>query len=354
MTGAAADVGLTACGVVSPFGVGTDAFAAGLRTGRSALRDVPALASSRPVGAVADFAAGALLPGSRGLREFDRTSLLLAGATALALDDAALAVSGRDDVGLAVGSTFGTISSIMQFDLEALRDGPTYVRPLAFPNTVLNAPAGRVAGLFGIRGVSATLSTGEASALDALAYAVLFLRAGRAACFLAGSSFGLSASLAEAFPAVLGEGAATFLVEPLAAARARGTRPRARVAGLAGTFLPKRGDGVALATAALAEVLAEARSAPADVDLVVAGGRGPAHAPALEDEVLARVFEGTRAAVRSLTPSIGDCLDASAGLGTAAALAAIADGAQRVLVSAFSRSGHCAFLVLDADAGRGS
>jgi 3-oxoacyl-[acyl-carrier-protein] synthase II len=344
------DVVITAQGIVSAWGTGVEAFAAGLRSGRCALRVISGLpTSARLAGTVPDFEAASMVPPSRRLREFDRTSLLLAGATALALESGSLCVSGRDDVGLVVGSTFGTISSIMHFDLEALREGPMYVSPLAFPNTVLNAPAGRVAGLFDIRGVSATLSTGETSGIDALAYATDWLRAGRAVCVLGGSGFGLSPSLADAFPAVLGEGAAIFVLESFGAARARDARPRARVGGLGTAFLPRSRDGAELATAALSEALAAAGALAGEVDVVIAGGRGPAHAPGLEAEVLERVFGGARPPVRSLTAYVGDCLDASSGLAIAAALAAIEEGARRALVSSLSRAGLAAFLVLEAD-----
>lgn len=347
MTATGGGVALTARGIVSPWGTGTAAFRDGLAARRPAVAPLGGLdAGGQRAAVVPDFDAAAVLPRSRGLREFDRTALLLAGATALALHDAAGAVAGEEEVGIVVGSTYGTISSIIHFDMDAISEGPTYVSPLAFPNTVLNAPAGRVAALFGMRGVNATLSTGETSGLDALVYAAEWLAAGRAPCLLAGSGFGVSPSLAEPFPDVLGEGAAVFLLEPAARAAGRGAAPYARVAGFATTFVPRGSDGASLATAAATAALADAGVAAAELGLVVAGGRSPAAHPGLEDVVLGRLLEDASCPVWSLVPALGDCLDASGAFGVAAALEALAGGAATVLVCAFSRAGNAAFVVL--------
>ena len=186
-------IGITACGVLSPWGAGLEPFAGGLADRTPTIRglqDPGGVGGQR--GGIVTTDPATLLPRTRGLREFDRTSLLLAAATALALGDAGEAVHRHDDVGLAVGTTFGTIGCIINFDTVALADGPLYTSPLAFPNTVLNAPAGRIASLFGVRGVNATISTGETSGLDALIYGTEWLAAGRAACLLVGSAFGLT------------------------------------------------------------------------------------------------------------------------------------------------------------------
>jgi 3-oxoacyl-[acyl-carrier-protein] synthase II len=278
------------------------------------------------------------------LREFDRTSVLLAGASALALTDAGEGLRDRDDVGVVIGSTFGTISSIMHFDLDALREGPLYASPLAFPNTVLNAPAGRIAALFGFRGVNATISTGETSGVDAVIYATEWLRAGRASALLAGSAFGLSPSLARVFPTELGEGAAVFVLEPATSA----DRAYARVAGFGTAFLPRGRAAASLAAGALAEAIAQARVTPATIDAVVAGGHDPDHHPGLETEVLHAAFGGAPPSLRDFRDCIGDSLDASSGFAIAAALVALERGARSVLVAAFSRSGQSAFLVLTA------
>ncbi len=343
------EVSISGRGVLSPWGTGTALFADGLSAGTPALGSLPGPECAvGPCGAVTDFDPSIVLPKSRGLREFDRTSLLLAGATALALEDGGVVLDGRDDVGAVVGSTFGTISSIMRFDLEALREGPLYASPLAFPNTVLNAPTGRIAALFGFRGVNATISTGETSGLDALVYGTEWLRARRAPCLVAGSAFGLSSALVRAFPDVLGEGAAVFLLERADAARERAAHEYARVAGFGTAFLPRGLAAAPLAVGAIHEALASASMTPASIDAVVAGGRDPEGRPGLEEEALRTALDGASPPICTFRQWIGDTLDASSGLEIAAALCALERGARSVLVSAFSRSGQSSFVVLTA------
>jgi 3-oxoacyl-[acyl-carrier-protein] synthase II len=341
-------VSITGLGVISPWGIGTSEFASGLTERRSMLatgRPAPRGSEpSVPAAEVRDFEPANLLPKMKGLREFDRTSLLLAGAAALALgDDLSFCVG--DDTGLAVGSTFGTISSIEEFDVQALVESPLYVSPTAFPNTVLNAPAGRVARLFGLRGVNATISTGETSGLDSLIYATEWLQAGRARGLLVGGAFGLSPMLRETFTQPLGEGAAAFVMR---SDLGSGGRAYATVAGFETAFLAAPLDPLPLATGAIERCLASARICPADVDLLICCGRSPRGWPDLEREALERAFNGSPPAVWSFADLIGDCLDASSAFQVTAALLAIERGAGAVLVSALSRSGNSSFVALAA------
>src|SRR5207245_10097832 len=65
-------------------------------------------------------------------------------------------------------------------------DGPNYVNPMEFPNTVINSPAGQAAIKHKLRGVNSTISAGLVSGLYAIHYASEFLRFGRATALLAG------------------------------------------------------------------------------------------------------------------------------------------------------------------------
>src|SRR5262249_37375702 len=166
-------------------------------------------------------------------------------------------------------STFGSIGSIVAFDTEALREGPSCVNPMEFPNTVLNAPASRVSILLGVTGPNATISTGEASALHAVGYAADLLRLRRAEGMTAGGAFGLGEDVYRGFAGtgalsgsrgeqeicapfdrrrngvVLGEGSCLLFLEPLARARARGARIYGEITGYANGFRPRGADPVA-------------------------------------------------------------------------------------------------------------
>ena len=226
---------VTGMGVLSTTGIGARAAFEGLLAGRACVG-----------GEIANLDPAVFL-GNRGLRHFDRTALLLASAARLALDDSGLASGGYapEDMGVVVGSTHGSLQAIAEFDQESVRNGPGAVNPQDFANTVINAPAGRVSMLFGPTGLSSTIATGTASALDALSYGLRILRRKRALALLCGAALGYSPEIAAGYgrarrlvsPAVgcvpfgadrqgpsLSEGAAVFVLEREDGASARGAR----------------------------------------------------------------------------------------------------------------------------------
>ncbi len=340
MPGGDAGVVLTGCGLLSPWGIGVTPFREGLGAQRLALQP---LADGGACARVDDDLLAGLLGSIRGLREFDRTAQLLAGAALEALRREECD-GWADGAGIVVGSTYGSISSIASFDTDALTEGPAYVRPLAFPNTVLNAPAGRVGKLLGIKGVNATLSTGETSGLDAVIYGAEWIGRGRCARMLAGCGFGLSEMLRGALPTELGEGAGMFQLER---ADVAGERGMARLSGFASAFLAARYDAVDLAAEAIGAALRAAGCGSDDIDVIISSERHPQHRKHVEAEALERVF-AARATVHSTRHLLGDCLDASGAFQIAAALHFIAHGTPRVLISGFARSGQSSFLVLEA------
>jgi 3-oxoacyl-[acyl-carrier-protein] synthase II len=345
---------VTGVGVLSALGAGREALWRSLAVGASGLRPISLFAArtggSRLAGEIAEFSPAPFI-GAKGIRHFDRSALLLACAAKLALDDAGLSSGGgaSPGIGLAVGSTYGSIGSIAAFDTEALREGPAYVNPMEFPNTVLNAPASRVSILLGLTGPNTTISTGETSGLDALGYATDFLRLGRAEAMLAGSVFGLGEDVHLGFArtgalsgsrggdelcapfdrrrngVVLGEGGCLLVLEPLARARARGARVYGEVTGYGNGFRPRGADpvvrGARVIRAALGSLL------PRDVSCVFGGANSTVAGDRLEAQTLCAAFggEATCPPVSAIKSMCGECLDASGALQAAAALLALAE-----------------------------
>jgi 3-oxoacyl-[acyl-carrier-protein] synthase II len=404
---------VTGVGVVSALGAGREAFWRGLAAGASGLRPL-SLFTATPgasglAGEIAEFSPAPFI-GTKGIRHFDRTALLLASAAKLALEDAgvrsAAANPARDDrIGIVVGSTYGSIGSIAAFDTDALREGPSYVNPMEFPNTVLNAPASRVSILLGVTGPNATISTGEASALDALGYATDFLRLGRAGAMLAGGVFGLGEDVYRGFAGtralsgsnggdevcapfdrrrngiVLGEGSCLLFLEPLAAARARGARIYGEITGYGNGFRPRDADPVACGRRVVRAAIGRARPLRADGWCVFGGASSSVVGDRLEAQTLRAAFDGDVACppVSAIKSMCGECLDASGALQAAAALLALTErvvpptinhrvadeecdvdcvpNAARhmevtdALVTAFSCAGQCSALVLSACSG---
>src|SRR5262245_39961440 len=165
---------ITGVGALSALGIGATSIFENMLQGRtSADTTIP------------DFDATAFL-GDKGLRHFDRTALVLASAARLASRQSHLDTAGyaSDEIGVRVGSTHGSIQAITEFDQEAVREGPNYVNPQDFANTVISQPASRVSMIFNATGLNTTIATGGASALDALAYGLTMIRLGRVSTLL--------------------------------------------------------------------------------------------------------------------------------------------------------------------------
>jgi len=178
---------VTAAGVISPIGAGVEKFGCALYSGRSAVGP-SARFPGHTTAEIADFQPQEWL--GKGIRVMDRSARLLAVAAHMALTGAELSREGREiadpELGLVCGTVFGSVHSITSFDWSGLEEGPAYVSPMEFPNTVINAPAGQSAIKHRLRGVNSTVCAGLASGLHAIAYAADFLRFGRARALLAG------------------------------------------------------------------------------------------------------------------------------------------------------------------------
>jgi 3-oxoacyl-[acyl-carrier-protein] synthase II len=193
---------VTGVGVVSPLGESLADLHAALcgggtpvAEGEGVVRD--GLPSRR--GAAGGGVAAARPGGGRHVRPLDRTGRLAAAAAGLALADAGWPATDRDavfagggrtgvEIGLVLGTTFGSVHTISEFDRRALTAGPNYVKPLDFANSVINAAAGQTAIWHDLQGVNSTLSGGPTVGLTALAYAADLVASGRADVLLAGGA----------------------------------------------------------------------------------------------------------------------------------------------------------------------
>lgn len=293
-------------------------------------------------GAIDGFDATVFL-GKKGLRHFDRTALLLASATRLALDQSQWGTAGYapEEFGIVVGSTHGSIQAICEFDQEAVREGPDYVNPQDFANTVINAPASRVAMLFQATGLNTTISTGTASSLDALGYGISMMRLGRVKAMVCGAALGYSPEIAKGYGAAgrlvgsdipcvpfaldrqgstLGEAGAVLVLEDEECARSRGAVPLAEVRSVGTAF--ETGAGGPLR--AMEEALAGAHIDPSDVSCVFSSASGSPGGDREEGEAIGRMLGHLPVtASRSRT---GDCLEASGALDVAVAVLALEAG----------------------------
>ncbi len=355
---------ITGIGILASNGIGKEAFWSALREGRSGIKQVTlfdtSMARAKTAGEITQFRAEDFL-GEKGLRTFDRSTKLVLSASKLALDDAGLKYPLTDDVsvrtGVSLGSTLGSVWSISEFDKEGLREGPRSVNPALFPNTVINAPASQISIRYNIKGFNTTISTGFASSLDAMDYAVNFIRLYDYDIVLSGGVEELCIQTFLGFHKighlagsregkdeincpfdkrrngiVLGEGACIFALEEIEHARARGANILAEILGYGTSFDPKsrniyspKAEGAAKA---IKYALDDAGVGPSDIDYVAATANSTLDCDVMETRAIERVF-GVRAKevpVSAIKSMIGDTFSAAGAMGVAAAVGAMQGG----------------------------
>ncbi len=354
------DIVITGIGVISPIGEGREAFWQALRNGDVGFRKISLFDTSafkvHIAGEITGFDPLAYI-GKKDLRVLDRSTRLLLSASCLAIDDASLEITDENTfrIGVSVGATFGSLHSIAQFDIEGLREGPRYVNPSFFPNTVINSPASQVSIRFKIKGFNSTISTGFCASMDALVYAADFIRLGRADVVLVGGveelceetfmgfhNLGLLSGLDGREPlscpfdrrrngVILSEGAAVIVIETEEHALDRGAPILARIRSYSSAFTPdgdyKFRSGKGLKTA-IENALSEASLAPEDIDYISCCANSTRELDRMESAVIREVFgEAVNHVYASSVKSmIGETYSASGALALAASVGAINKG----------------------------
>jgi 3-oxoacyl-[acyl-carrier-protein] synthase II len=331
---------------VSPFGLASADFAAGVR------RTPPAGARARPV---PGFEAREVL-GRKGTRSMDRlTALAVAAAGQLVTDEDGQRRAGIGPASAVVlGTGTASAQSMTDFARDTLTQAKPYdVDPARFPNTVLNCAAAQSAIWHQLRGPNTTVSAGRASGLVALNYARRLHGSGRADVVLCGAVEELSPTREwlESGAGALGEGCAMVLVEPAGRPVERGRTELAEVLALEfGLYHEPAQIGPALAGCAR-RAFAAAGESPDGVWAVATSG-GPDPVGAGEASALAELF-GDRQPVRlRSTELVGDTNAASSAFALVAIVAMAAGTAQAyrrtALVTAADADGvvGCALLRL--------
>ncbi len=355
-------VAVTGIGVVSPLGCGREAFGRALFAGESGIAPLGAFSPEalpcRLAAEIRDFRPKDFVS-IKNLRRMDRLSAVATAAARMALDDAGLCVTpaNRDRLGMILGTAWGGTDVTVSFARVLVTEGPGAANPILVPNVVMNAPAGHASIELGFRGINTTVNHYGISAESALAFGAQEVRRGAAEAILAGGADVLAPFYFESlvrFRAlsplqgggpegarpfdllrngpVAGEGCGILCLEPLEAARERGTTIYAEIAGegLASSPAPMTGwpgdpRGFVLA---VRRALRSAGSAPEDVDVVFAAANGGIQPDLLEAEGLEMVFglSAERPLVSALKGALGESFT-SGGLRAAALALALRDGA---------------------------
>jgi 3-oxoacyl-[acyl-carrier-protein] synthase II len=346
---------ITGIGVLSPIATGKDAYWEALAAGKTGFRPITLFDTTpfrvKIAGEIADFDPLALL-GKKGLRDLDRSTRLICSAAKLAIDDSKLIIddNNTDSLGVSIGTTFGSLHSISQFDRTGIVEGPRAVNPSHFPNTVINSPASQVSIKFKVKGFNTTVSTGFCASLDAFSYAADFIKLGRVEAVLAGGveelceetflgfhNLGFLSGLDGSAPCccpfdarrngpILSEGAAVLLLENEEHAIARNAAFLARVKGYASAFDPEADGSFHHAGAGLKSAitlaLKDAALAPVDIDCVCVCANSSKKLDRMETSVIKDVFgkHAQTMSVSSIKSMVGETFSASGALSLAAAV----------------------------------
>jgi 3-oxoacyl-[acyl-carrier-protein] synthase II len=342
---------ITGLGVLSPVGIGKEAYWKALLRGQSGIdrltRFDSSLYDSKIAGEVKDFVPEQFLD-RKEIRRTDRFAQFGVAAAKLAVGDAALELGEEDpeNIGVVIGSGIGGIETLCEQHSVLLSKGPNRISPFFIPMIISNMAAGQIAICLGPKGPNFTVVTACASGANAIGEAYLMLRRGAAEVILAGgtetpivpvamagfcSMKAMSTSNDEPQRAsrpfdknrdgfVISEGAGVLVLETLGHASARGARVYGEVAGYGCTA-----DGYHIsapepegteAARAIRIALEDAGISPDRVDYINAHGTSTELNDKIETLAIKKVFgdHAYKVPVSSIKSMIGHSLGAAGAL----------------------------------------
>ncbi|MGW4233204.1 ketosynthase chain-length factor [Streptomyces sp. NPDC004980] len=352
---------ITGIGVVAPNGTGAGAFWKQTQEGVSVLdlvsREGCENLPLRVAGEVRDFDPVEFVE-ERYLVQTDRFTHYAMAAADLALDDARLGHADYEDAPFSVGVVTAAGSGGGEFGQRELQrlwgQGSRYVGPYQSIAWFYAASTGQISIRGGFKGPCAVVASDEAGGLDALMHAARSIRRGTDAVVVGAAEAplapysvvcqlgyeGLSVCdeptrayrpfTSDACGFVPAEGGAMLVVEEETAARGRGARVRAELAGHCATFTgasrwEQSREGLAHA---IEGALAEAGCAPEEIDVVFADALGVPAADRAEALAIADALgaHGRRVPVTAPKTGIGRAYCGAPVLDTSAAVLAMEHG----------------------------
>ena len=348
---------ITGLGIISPIGIGKEAFWDALQAGLDAIKPVTLVDTTffktKMAGECSDFNAEQFLSGIKGLRNLDRSARLLCSAVKCALEDGTFLVTDEnaEDVGIVTATTVSITADLAKFTKEVVDEGAQLVNPALFPPTTMNFPSSQVSIFFKIKGFNTTISTGFTAGLDALKYGMEQIRCARAkAVVVAGVESIAFANFSGFYKVgfmagirgetvccpfdkrrngiILGEGASALLIEDEESARARGAHVYAELLSVQSSFDAYRAakyDPKARGLKLSMRSALDKVSIPAsDIDYISASANSVVQQDKLETDAIKDVFgiyaERTPvSAIKSMigeSVSAGGCIQATAAVGS--------------------------------------
>jgi 3-oxoacyl-[acyl-carrier-protein] synthase II len=252
---------ITGLGPITAIGVGKKAFWEGMTSGKSGIGPVtrfdPSLFNARSAAEINDWEPEKFFPSQR-LKRLDRYAQFAVGSAKLALEDSGLSFSPEDPqarVGVSFGTALGGVSNAEKQHVSFVHGGPKSVHQTIALQVFGGSAHCNIAIEFGLRGVGTTNSNSCASGNVAIGEGYRYIRDGWADVVVAGGaeaplsplSFGAFAfirTMSRCDPSVacrpfdrnrdgfvMGEGAASLILEEYDHAKARGAHVYGEVVG---------------------------------------------------------------------------------------------------------------------------
>lgn len=348
-------VAVTGLGVISALGHNLAEFWNALREGRPGIATIEAVDTSslrfHNGAEVRGYDAGQHFDPSR-MGVLDRFAQFALLAAREAIRDAGITISDplRERTAIVSGSCVGGQSTQDAGFVELYQHDQPRVHPLTIPRIMANAGASHISMELGITGPAFTISTACSSANHAIGQAFDMVRRGAVdVAITGGSEAPFSMGLLKAWEAmrvispdtcrpfsrerrgmILGEGGAMLILEPLEAARARGARIYAEIAGsgMSSDAHHVTQPSIEGPTHAMRAALLDAAMAPEQVGYINAHGTGTQANDVTETRAIRAVFgtHADRIAVSSTKSMHGHALGAAGALEAAATLLALREG----------------------------
>ena len=176
---------ITGCGVVSPVGIGKEAFWDSLIKGKSGIDKITQFDAhqfdSRIAGEVKDFSPPSFIP-VKDIRRTPRFVQFALQATEEALLDSKLDIQKVDpySVGVIIGSGVGSLETVEREARNLIERGPRKLSPFMIPMLITNEAAGHVAIQFKLKGINFCTVTACASGAHAIGEAYRTIKSKKA------------------------------------------------------------------------------------------------------------------------------------------------------------------------------
>lgn len=322
---------ITGIGMLCANGNGKDAVWSAIKAGKPGVGPITKFDASRCTSRIAgevkgfeEYAFGNGLLDKREARHMALFSQYAVAASVEAWRDAGFTDENKPDmdrVGVLIGNGIGGLDVTGESYKILFDRGPDRLSPLAVPKLIPNEAAGNVSIALGAKGPAQVIVTACASSTDALGYALDMIRAGRADVVIAGGTesaimeftvggFMKMRALSTAFNDtpekasrpfnadrdgfVIGEGAATVILESEEHAKARGARVYCELAGYGATSdayhitaPDPSGDG---AVKAMEIAIKDAGLDKSEIDYINAHGTSTHLNDQMETKAFKRVF----------------------------------------------------------------